>query len=98
MPKTARYGVQVAWIKKTVNRDAQCTNSYFRRDPEYGVLKSCQVQAAVTASPPPAALPPGPLPVTIAELGLPRVLLRDTATMVRVRSAVTSFGPSAVRF
>lgn len=113
MPKTARYGVQGAWIKKSVNRDAQCTNTYFGQDPKCAVRESCQVQAAVTAPPPPPPPPapapapalPSPLspptvasPVTIALLGSPHILLADTATMERLRSAHTCGAPSAVRF
>ena len=50
------------------------------------------------ALPPPLSPPTVASPVTIAPLGSPHMLLADTATMERLRSAHTCGAPSAVRF
>ena len=113
-PKLVRYGVGDGWVEKTVSGDVQCTNAYFGRDPNFGVFKACQIQVtAVSAPVPPVAPPvppalpfptpapapaPNPTSVTIAPLGTPRILVSDAPTMDRLRAALASAAPSAVRF
>ena len=46
--QTVRFGApsQNLWVTKTVSGSGACTNSFFGRDPAYGIVKVCQVLAA----------------------------------------------------
>jgi hypothetical protein len=62
--QNVRYGAGTSWVTRAVSGGtSRCDNTFFGRDPLYGVVKSCQVQA-VAPPPPPAignltALPSG---------------------------------------
>ncbi len=43
---TVRYGAGSAWITKQVTDAGSCTNDYFRKDPAFGIVKSCEVLVA----------------------------------------------------
>ena len=60
--KTVRYGAGEYWIEKQLNGEVQCTNNFFGRDPIYGIVKACEIQA--DAAPPPLPPPPTPPPPT----------------------------------
>jgi Protein of unknown function (DUF1800) len=55
--QTVRYGAGSAWVEKVVTGSGQCTNAFFGRDPLYGVVKACELQAVDNPPPPP---PPPP--------------------------------------
>ena len=40
--KTVRYGVDTRWVQKSVTNGGKCTNTFFGKDPAYGVRKFCQ--------------------------------------------------------
>lgn len=42
-PTLVRYGARNNWVQRTVNGSVKCTNSFFGRDPLYGVRKTCQI-------------------------------------------------------
>jgi Peptidase M66 len=50
--QTVRYGLGSTWIERSVTNGGQCTNTFFGRDPLFGVVKECQ-SARDTAAPPP---------------------------------------------
>ncbi len=52
--QTVRYGAGSTWIEKVVTGSGQCTNTFFERDPLFGVLKACELQA-VDSPPPPTS-------------------------------------------
>lgn len=64
-PTEVRYGVGATWIQRTIVGAFNCTNSFFGRDPAYGLLKTCQIAGkVVTGSAPPATVPPQiPVPI-----------------------------------
>jgi len=78
--QTVRYGAGTTWVQKSVIGKAQCSNTYFGKDPIYGTLKSCDTQIAVV-SPTPA-----PLPVVNAPVVSPPV----TAPLPEVAACSTS--------
>jgi hypothetical protein len=41
--QTVRYGSGSAWITKSVTGSGQCTNAWFGSDPDFGVVKECDV-------------------------------------------------------
>jgi len=49
--QTVRYGSGSAWVTRTVVDYGECTNSFFGRDPLYGVVKQCEVAASATTPP-----------------------------------------------
>ncbi len=51
--QTVRYGAGSAWVEKVVTGSGQCTNAFFGRDPLYGVVKACELQAVDNPPPPP---------------------------------------------
>ena len=57
---TVRYGADSRWVSKSVTGSGNCTNTFFGKDPAYGVVKSCQVGDSASA-PAPA---PAPAPAT----------------------------------
>jgi hypothetical protein len=46
---TVQYGVNSAWISKTLSA-GQCTNEFFGSDPAVGIVKSCVVDGSVPPS------------------------------------------------
>ncbi|MEO8807041.1 MAG: Ig-like domain-containing protein, partial [Burkholderiaceae bacterium] len=49
--RAVRYGVDTRWVQKAVTGSGQCSNSFFGRDPAFGVVKACEVQAIANRAP-----------------------------------------------
>lgn len=87
--QTVRYGAGTTWVQKSVIGKAQCSNTYFGKDPIYGTLKSCDVQEAVT-SPTPVPLPVLTAPVVVSPpvmTPVPRVAACSTTPVVTTSSS-----------
>ena len=56
--QTVRYGSGTQWIEMSVTSTGQCTNSFFGRDPLYGVAKGCELKSVASSPPPPPPPPP----------------------------------------
>ena len=52
--QTVRYGSGTSWTEKPVTGSGQCTNTFFGRDPLYGVVKVCELSVSTPPPPPPA--------------------------------------------
>ena len=48
--KTVRYGANGQYVQKTVSGTGYCTNTFFGRDPMYGIYKTCDVWNASSGS------------------------------------------------
>lgn len=46
-----RYGNGTVWVTKNVTNSGKCTNTFFGRDPLYGIVKECQVSASAVTLP-----------------------------------------------
>ncbi len=78
--QTVRYGSGSTWIERSVTNDGQCSNTFFGRDPLFGVVKECQVAGSVAAPPPPPSPPPtGTSAARIANIELAQSLLYPSA-------------------
>jgi hypothetical protein len=53
--QTVRYGVDSRWVEKSVSGSGKCSNSFFGKDPAFGVKKQCQLKSG---SPSPSPSPP----------------------------------------
>jgi uncharacterized protein YkwD len=66
--QTVRYGIGTQWIVAQLSGTVQCSNSFFKRDPAYGIVKQCEVSTGQAAGPPtPAPLPSTPVATPGAE-------------------------------
>lgn len=61
-----RYGANSTWIEKMVTGTGRCTNSFFGKDPLYGVTKQCQVAATTTVPTPTTTTPATPTSTQVA--------------------------------
>lgn len=47
---TVQYGAGSSWIQMSVTGTGQCTNAFFGSDPDFGVVKSCQLVSDPTVT------------------------------------------------
>jgi hypothetical protein len=67
--QTVRYGIDGAWITKSVSGTVPCTNAFFGSDPAVGIVKVCQAPVSAEAAP----------PVAVAQVCTPPVSAAGTA-------------------
>ena len=49
--QTVQFGAGSAWVQMAVTGSGQCTNTFFGKDPAYGIVKSCQLVSTASAAP-----------------------------------------------
>ena len=77
---TVRYGAGSSFVTRTLSGAGTCSNDFFGNDPNYGVVKSCEIAAAGSTPPTPSPSPSPPTPPpTVAGVCMPPVGALDTS-------------------